>query len=149
MTREELVRKVWAFNRFYMPSMNLLGNHYLGSEYSAVKARIFFEIYQNEGCTAASIAQTMNIDKGYLSRILVGHEKNGYVKRVPSGEDGRSYQLYLTDAGKQLTEEFIEKSNEEIGCILQKLSEEDIRRMAEAIDTITEILNKGNGGEEQ
>ena len=46
MSHMESVEKVRAFNRFYMPSMNLLGNHYLGSEYSITEARVFFEIMQ-------------------------------------------------------------------------------------------------------
>lgn len=70
MPDRETIYAIRAFNRMYMPSMNLLGNHYLGSEYSVTEARIFFEIYENEGCTATHIAQEMNIDKSYLSRIL-------------------------------------------------------------------------------
>ena len=45
---DNVVEKIRAFNRFYMPSMNLLGNRYLGSEYSVTEARIFFEIYENK-----------------------------------------------------------------------------------------------------
>ena len=64
------------------------------------QARIFFEIYENERCTAAHIAQIMNIDEGYLSRIIIRHEKDGYINRLPSKTDGRSYLLYLTEKGK-------------------------------------------------
>lgn len=69
--------KIRAFNRYYMPSMNLLGDHYLGSEYSITEARVFFEIHENQGCNAAHIAQLMNIDKSYLSRIIKKQEKKG------------------------------------------------------------------------
>ena len=75
MNNKEIVSKVREFNRFYMPKMNLLGNHYLGSEYSVTEARVFFEIYENEGCHAAHIAKVMNIDKSYLSKIIVKYEK--------------------------------------------------------------------------
>lgn len=145
MQKDTLVNKIRAFNRFYMPAMNLLNNHYLGSEYSVTQARIFFEIYEHEGCTAAHIAQTMNIDKGYLSRILISHERNGYIKRIPSGEDGRSLQLYLTEAGTQRAEEFIRKSNAEIGTIIHSLSSEEMNTLADALDTITTLLQKGAG----
>ena len=138
MRSEELVERVRAFNRFYMPSMRLLGNHYLGSEYSAAEARVFFEIYENEGCNAAHIAETMNIDKSYLSRILNAHERNGFVRR--------SYALSLTDSGKAKAEEFIRKSNGEIGSLLQGLSEEERSQLAEALDTITELLKRGRSG---
>lgn len=100
MDSSKVIAKVREFNRFYMPAMKLLGNHYLGSEYSVTEARIFFEIYENEGCTAAHIANAMQIDKSYLSKILAGHEKNGFLQRIPSAEDRRSYHLYLTEKGK-------------------------------------------------
>lgn len=140
---ESLVEKIRQFNRFYLPHMNLLGNHYLGSEYSATEARIFFEIYENEGCNAAYIARLMNIDKSYLSRIIRAHERNGYIRREKSSEDGRSQKLFLTDSGKNRAEEFILKSNEEIGNIIKGLSPEDEDKLSEAIDTMTQILSKG------
>lgn len=138
-----LTEKIRSFNRFYLPHMNLLGNHYLGSEYSATEARIFFEIYENEGCNAAYIARRMNIDKSYLSRIIRGHEKNGYIMREKSSEDGRSQRLFLTDSGKSRAEEFIRKSNEEIGEIIGRLSKDDEVKLTEAIDTMMQILSKG------
>lgn len=138
-----LTEKIRSFNRFYLPHMNLLGNHYLGSEYSATEARIFFEIYENEGCNAASIARIMNIDKSYLSRIIRAHEKNGYIRREKSSDDGRSQRLFLTDSGKLRAEEFIRRSNEEIGEIIKGLSKEDENKLSQAIDTMIQILSKG------
>lgn len=140
---EALTEKIREFNRFYLPHMNLLGNHYLGSEYSATEARIFFEIYENEGCNAAYIARLMNIDKSYLSRIIRAHEKNGYIRREKSSEDGRFQKLFLTDTGKARAEEFIRKSNEEIGNIISGLSPDDEEKLSGAIDTMTQILSKG------
>ena len=148
MGKVKIVQRVRAFNRFYMPSMELLGNHYLGSEYSVTEARIFFEIYENEGCNAAHIAKLMNIDKSYLSRIIISHEKNGYIRRMPSNEDGRSYAIFLTDKGKRRAEEFIHKSDDEIGSIIQNLSEDEEVRLVNAFDTITELLSKAKGEEQ-
>ena len=139
---KETIAKIRAFNRFYMPSMNLLGEHYLGSEYSVTEARVFFEIYEHEGCNAAHIAQIMNIDKSYLSRIIKGHEKNGYIRRERSEEDNRSYCLYLTDIGKTRAEDFIHKSNEEIKKSIDGLSIEEEQQLIKALETIMILLNK-------
>lgn len=139
----DIIAKIRAFNRFYMPSMNLLGDHYLGSEYSVTEARVFFEIYENEGCNAAHIAQLMNIDKSYLSRIIKGHEKNGYIRRERSEGDGRSFRLYLTDAGKVRAEDLIRKSNEEIGQVINGLSSKEEQQLTEALEIVTSILSKG------
>lgn len=140
MDSGKVIEKVREFNRFYMPAMKLLGNHYLGSEYSATEARVFFEIYENEGCNAAHIANVMQIDKSYLSKILMGHEKNGFLTRIPSSDDRRSYQLYLTPKGKCRAEEFIRKSNDEIKTILQNLSEGELLQLAQALDQIITLL---------
>lgn len=143
MNRDEIPEKVREFNRFYLPRMGLLGSHYLGSEYSVTEARIFFEVYQREGCNAAHIASVMKVDKSYLSRILAGHERNGYLKRVSSPQDRRSYRLYLTPKGKQRAEEFIQKSNEEIRAVLGHLSEREQRQLSRALDVVMELLKKG------
>lgn len=136
----KIVNKIREFNRFYMSQMNLLGDHYLGSEYSVTQARIFFEIYENEGCTATHIARTMNIDKSYLSRIIKNHKKNGYIIRNSSANDGRAFCLFLTDKGKELAENFIKKSNEEIKKLTQDLSENEKNQLEKAFDTIIKIL---------
>lgn len=138
------IAKIRAFNRFYMPSMNLLGDHYLGSEYSVTEARVFFEIYENEGCNAAHIAQLMNIDKSYLSRIIKKHEKSGYIHRERSAEDSRSYHLFLTDDGKDCAEDLIRKSNEEIAKVIRGLSSEEEQQLTGALETISRLLRKGS-----
>lgn len=135
------VEKVREFNRFYMPYMNLLGNHYLGSEYSVPEARVLFEIYCREGCNATYITRQMNLDKGYLSRILKKHEKRGYIHREQSVADGRSYALFLTNAGRRRTEDFIRKSNAEIETILRPLSSENQRELVEALNTVMRVLS--------
>lgn len=86
MSDRETIYAIRAFNGMYMPFINLLGNHYLGSEYSVTEVRIFFEIYENEGCTATHIAREMNIDKSYLSRILKkSREKKLYLSSNVKG----------------------------------------------------------------
>lgn len=142
MQNSKLISKVREFNRLYMPAMKLLGNHYLGSEYSVPEARVFFEIYENEGCNAAHIAEKMNIDKSYLSKIISSHEKSGYIIKRPSSTDKRAYNLYLTDKGKERALEFIRDSNNEIGNILTHLSVEEQQEMYAALEIIMDLLRK-------
>ena len=88
--KEKAVQRIREFNRFYMPLLRLLDNHYLGSEYTPTEARVLFEIYENDGCNAAFIAKVMNIDKSYLSRIIRAHEKKGIGDRfegIPASFD--------------------------------------------------------------
>lgn len=142
MQNSKLISKVREFNRLYMPTMKLLGNHYLGSEYSVPEARVFFEIYENEGCNAAHIAEKMNIDKSYLSKIISSHEKSGYITKKTSSTDRRTYNLYLTDKGKERALELIQSSDNEIGNILTHLSADEQQKMYAALETVMDLLKK-------
>lgn len=55
--KEKAVSSAREFNRFYLPKLGLVGNHYLGSEYSPTEARVLYEVYENDGCNAAYIAR--------------------------------------------------------------------------------------------
>lgn len=125
-----------------MPSLNLLGNNYLESEYSAAELRVLYEAYENDGCTASYIADSLNIDKSYLSRIIRRHEKNGYLLRTVSKEDSRSFHIHLTEKGIEITEDFIMKSNLQIEELIERLDEQKCRKLIDAFDTITEILDE-------
>lgn len=143
--KNRTVYKIREFNRFYMPTFSLLGNSYLGSEYSAAEARVFYEVYENDGCNASHIAKTMNIDKSYLSRILKSHEKKGYITKTLSQKDCRAYDLHLTELGRRHTEDLIERSNQQINEVISCLEAEDCEQLISAIQTITDILGKCRG----
>lgn len=142
--RDKVIYRIRAFNRFYMPKLRLLDNHYLGSEYTPTEARVLFEIYENDGCNASHIAKTMNIDKSYLSRIIKSHEKKGYLVRTVSETDSRAYNIHLTEKGIEQTEDFIQKSNQQIENIIKPLQKKEYAKLIEAFNTITEILEKHN-----
>lgn len=146
--RERTVRRIRAFNRFYMPLLRLLDNHYLGSEYTPTEARVLFEIYSHDGCNAASIARVMNIDKSYLSRIIRSYEKKGYLIRAVSETDSRAYHLHLTEEGLILTKDFIQKSDQQIGEMIRSLSQKECNDLMEALDTATKILGNCARAEE-
>lgn len=136
------VHRIREFNRFYLPALSLLGNHYLNSEYSVTEARVFFEIYENEGCNAAYIEKSVNIDKSYLSRIIRAHERSGFIKRFPSEIDGRSFNLHLTEEGSERTEALIQESDAQIGRIIASLSDSECRRLEKAMDTIKTLISR-------
>lgn len=138
--RDAAVARIRAFTRFYMPAFDLLSNRYLGSPYSATEARVLFELYEHDGCNAAYIARKLRLDKSYLSRILKSHEKNGFLTRAASKTDFRSFSLHLTEAGTALTEELIQKSNQQIGAVIGALELDDCQALIDALDTITGIL---------
>ena len=142
--KEKAIQRIREFNRFYMPLLRLLDNHYLDSQYTPTEVRVLFEIYENDGCNAAFIAKVMNIDKSYLSRIIRTHEKKGYLIRNVSKTDSRAYHLHLTETGLMQTRDFIQKSNEQIKQIIHSLARKECTELIKALNTITSILENCN-----
>lgn len=62
--------KIRSFNRFYTAHLDILSQHYLDSDYSLTEVRILYEISENKIITAQKLTEILNLDKGYVSRIL-------------------------------------------------------------------------------
>jgi len=78
--KSQFIKEIRAFNRFYTNIIGLLDKHILNSNYSLPEVRIMFELYHNAGLTASDITSLIDIDKGYLSRILKDFQKNKLIK---------------------------------------------------------------------
>ena len=73
------------FNRFYTRQIGVLRRNFLGSSYSLAEARVLYEIARGEGATTASdIGRALDLDAGYLSRVLRTFEKRGLIRRTAS-----------------------------------------------------------------
>lgn len=142
MVKLSNIEKIRSFNRKYLPTFNLLDSHYLGSKYSIPEIRVIYEIYRHEGCNAAYLSKALHQDKGYLSRIIKKQVKAGYVVQQSSTKDNRSYDLLLTEKGKEKAEEYIQKTNNEIGKTIASLSESDQDELVNLLDQAQTILNK-------
>lgn len=140
--KQKHINDLRAFNIFYTGVIGLLDRHILNSKFSLPEARILFELYHNENITASDIVSYLNIDKGYLSRILKQFEKKGLIIKVRSGHDKRSTPIKLTQLGKTEFDVLNKASNDQINNILKLLSNDECDKLIENINSIKTILNK-------
>src|SRR5215469_8913395 len=98
---EPFVDRARRFNRFYTRAIGMLGEGYLGSGFTLAEARVIYELAKREAPTACQIGQALELDPGYLSRILKRLEAQGLVARATAEGDRRSRRLALTDAGRE------------------------------------------------
>lgn len=139
MKRVERVRR---FNRFFTRRIGVLREGLLHSPYSLTEARILFEISHQEDLTASDVSRELGLDPGYLSRILSGLEQQGLVEKVRSEADGRQRLLRLTSDGRDAFSLLDRRSREEVEDMVGKLSEEEQRRLLDAMGTIEGILGE-------
>ena len=87
------IAAVRGFNRFYTRQIGLLRKSFLDSPFSLTEARVLYVIGHGEGQTATDIARGLDLDAGYLSRMLQAFEKRGLIARVKSDDDARRSDL--------------------------------------------------------
>ena len=131
---------VRRFGRFYTRQIGLLGERYLGSPLSLTEARIVYELGHRNGTAASELRRCLNLDAGYLSRILKSFERKGLVERRPSERDGRQLSVSLTRAGNGLFAKINSSSRNEVGAMLERLSKADRKRVVAAMRMIESIL---------
>src|ERR1700678_4438589 len=90
--------------------------------------------------TAAGLAADLDIDPGYLSRLLRGFMASGLVGRERSAVDRRQSMLSLTDQGRDTFMSLDRRSQDEIGTLLDGLDEDEQRRLLAAMATIEMLL---------
>ena len=96
VTRAEKVRR---FNRFYTKQIGVLDAGLLDSEFNLTEARVLFEIAQYGEVTATKLAAELELDGGYLSRVIQGFSRRGLVRRTRAAADGRQRLICLSEAG--------------------------------------------------
>ncbi len=136
------VAAVRAFNRLYPLKVGLLSPGYLHSPFSITEARVIHEIATHPGTEVVHLRSELGLDAGYLSRILNRFEEEGLIKRGRSTADRRRQLAELTAKGGRTFASLDRRSGAEIGDVLRAYSDEQQRRLVEAMGSIRRILGE-------
>ena len=136
------IARVRAFNRDYTRRIGVLSEGLLDSPYSLTQVRVMYEIAHRSGVTAGELAEGLDLDRGYLSRMLKGFETRKLLVRTPAPEDGRRQHLRMTPAGMRVFAPLEKRSQEQVRGMLTALDEERRRVLLEAMDRIQNALDK-------
>jgi DNA-binding MarR family transcriptional regulator/GNAT superfamily N-acetyltransferase len=139
---EQRVGAVRRFSRFYTRRIGLLQDGLLETPFSLTQARVLYELAHKRGCTATDIVGALGLDHGYLSRILRNFEERGLISRKRAKEDGRQMVLALTAKGQLAFGALDKRSQNDVGAMLQGLSESEQQRVVTAMDTIETLIER-------
>jgi DNA-binding MarR family transcriptional regulator/GNAT superfamily N-acetyltransferase len=137
MNRVDAVRR---FNRFYTRQIGLLGQGYLDSPFTLAEVRVLYELAHRDSPTAAEIAKALELDAGYLSRMLASFRKREFLARKASERDGRQSHLSLTGKGRAAFGALEAKSQAGVSKMLQRLSPLEQNRLTSAMEAIESLL---------
>jgi DNA-binding MarR family transcriptional regulator/N-acetylglutamate synthase-like GNAT family acetyltransferase len=137
---ESRVAAVRRFNRFYTRQIGVLRKTFLDSPYSLGEARVLHEIASARSPTASDVGRALDLDAGYLSRVLRNFEKRGLIERTTSASDARQSHLALSALGRKTFTPLDRRSQRDMGEMLGKLPAADQARLIAAMDTIETLL---------
>ena len=136
--RVEAVRR---FNRFYTRRVGALRAGLLGSAFPLPVARLLYELGHRGPCTASEIGRELDLDAGYLSRLLRLLKRGGLVQAKRSSDDARASVLSLTAKGRKAFSALDARSREEVSAMLGALPEPEQARLVGAMQTVETLLS--------
>ena len=134
------VHAVRAFNRFYTQRIGALQRGLLHSPYSLTEVRVLYELANGKDVTATELQKILDLDPGYLSRILRRFERSGILVRERSKEDGRQRQLRLTARGRRIFSGLDARQSSEVGKMLEPISEDGHEMLISSMQAIQGVL---------
>ncbi|MET8158479.1 helix-turn-helix domain-containing GNAT family N-acetyltransferase [Sphaerisporangium sp. NPDC005289] len=137
---EELVGRVRGFNRFYTRLIGVLGAGMHDTPYSLTEARVLYELGKKDATETGELRRMLDLDAGYLSRMLARFEADGLVTRERSAADARRQVVRLGERGQAVWRTLDDASATGVRALLEPLSEEDRRRLIAAMTTVRQVL---------
>jgi len=137
MSRVDAVRR---FNRFYTRRIGVLTHDYLGSSFPLPQARVLYELGERGDCTASELGADLDLDLGYLSRLLAGLRRQGLVQAEAAKHDGRQRRLTLTPKGRKAFATLDENSRRAMGEMLAPLAPPHREKLVQAMGAVQSML---------
>ena len=138
----DAIDTVRAFNRTVTSRIGALQDHYLGSDRSLGSSRVLWEV-TDDGVDVRAIRERLELDSGYLSRLLRSLEREGLVTVVSSTADSRVRTVLPTAVGLAERAELGRRSDELAASVLAPLSDGQRTRLVEAMGTVARLLEAG------
>jgi DNA-binding MarR family transcriptional regulator/GNAT superfamily N-acetyltransferase len=140
-TTADDVAAIRAFNRFYTARVGALRDGLLATAHPLPEARVLYELGQRERTDTGDLRRTLDLDAGYLSRLLARLEEQGLVARERSAGDARRQVVGLTPSGREAFATLDRRSADEIATVLDGLAAADRGRLRAAMETVREVLD--------
>ncbi len=138
----EHIAAVREFNRFYTARLGLLRKRHLDGEFSLTEARVLYEIGAAPNITASALHNTLDLDPGYLSRLLAMMMRRKLVRHETSPADGREKLLSLSSLGQSKLDQLNHQSALQIHGVLDSLSESDRETVVSSLSQVRQILSR-------
>jgi DNA-binding MarR family transcriptional regulator/GNAT superfamily N-acetyltransferase len=144
-TPDDLERRIAAvrrFSRFYTRELGLLRESLVDTRFSLTESRVLYELAHRDQVTASALAADLDLDHGYLSRILRRFGEDGLLKKSRAPDDGRQSLITITAKGRKAFAPLNQGSHDQVAALLGRLSDAEQARMIGAMSTVEQLLGE-------
>ncbi len=134
-----LVDRVRRFNRTVTQRIGALDDAFLARARPLGQARVLWEIGV-DGSEVRALRSRLDLDSGYLSRLLQTLQADGLVVVEADGADARVRRARLTPAGLAERAELDQRSDDLAASILQPLDAHQRERLVAAMTEVERLL---------
>lgn len=133
-----------SFTRFYTRRVGVLGDKLLSSRFSLTESRVLWELAHaaGSGLTATALTRELQLDAGYLSRLLASLREQGLVRAQRAPHDARQNLLSLTAAGRRAFAPLERRSQQQASALLDTLPETQQQQLVLAAGQIETLLGE-------
>jgi DNA-binding MarR family transcriptional regulator/GNAT superfamily N-acetyltransferase len=137
-----VIEQVRRFNRTVTQRIGVLNDRYLGRDRPLGESRVLWEIGPR-GRDMRSLRIALDLDSGYLSRMVASLEGAGLVTTGPEPSDKRVRFVRLTRAGARERALLDRKSDDVATSLLAPLNDRQRRRLTTAMADVERLLTAG------
>ena len=134
-----MIEQVRRFNRTVTQRAGALDEAFLARDRPLGQARLLWEI-DPEGSDVRRLRERLDLDSGYLSRLLRSLESDGLIIVEPSDADGRVRTARLTGRGRAEKAELDRLSDDAAATLLEPLSIRQQGRLMTAMAEVERLL---------
>jgi len=142
------VEAIRRFNRFYTRKIGVLEEGLLASSFTLAQARVLFELGTRKRVTPGELIDILELDAGYLSRILQRFADLRLITRERSDEDGRRTELTLTARGRKAFGAMDRRSRNAIAEMISPIPLPYRGRLLDAMQTVERTLSESRAARE-
>src|SRR3954452_9562268 len=137
---EARIAAVRRFSSFSTRQLGLLQESLVATRFSLSEARVLYELATRDSVTASELAADLDLDHGYLSRILRRFAEDGLLAKKRAADDARQSVITITAKGRKVFAPLNKGSHDQIAAMLAKLSPAAQQRVVGAMNTVELLL---------
>jgi DNA-binding MarR family transcriptional regulator/GNAT superfamily N-acetyltransferase len=133
------INSVRRFNREVTRRLGALSDSFLGTGRPLSEARLLYEM-GTRGAEVRDLRTRLELDSGYLSRLLRSLERQGLVRRTQARDDARATTAKLTQKGQSEFKTLNRLSDDYAASVLGPLSKDQRERLVASMEQVERLM---------